>query len=496
LERGLALSFLAALAIVAGVAAGGLAGYNPPVGAGVEVHGPLEAFNLTGCFYRDMNISLTLQLTNMLSPASPSWCPSWGPVDGSVTCSCSLLPGEWWPNSTWSLTLGPGGGWRSIVYTRVPATASLGRAWAGFSCSCSYLEWCETTIATTVSSPTTTTECALVPPCEGYCTSSGTLTCCICTTYTTTVTTTTTTLTSTAYVDTGSRTRVTVLPRHANSTLLPVELNVTGYRPLGGGGVLANITVRLYNLGLGLRSGNTTPIPVEEEMLLLHNLTVLLDNMSAINLTGYGAPARAIPVNASIEPSAAGSVELTLTPPGRPTNEYTFNITVCLTEDKPEPVRTCISGNITLPLPFGWRLIRYVADDCRVLDTVWEVVPANETGVHVELVEDRVKPSITTKGYCITASAGACELLRLQVYEDGSQVASREGRGSVTWCPVEPGVYTAVAVDSSNNTATGTYTLTWTAGPPPALKRALQGLAGAIIALMVGLYIMLGEGGR
>ncbi len=120
-------------------------------------------------------------------------------------------------------------------------------------------------------------------------------------------------------------------------------------------------------------------------------------------------------------------------------------------------------------------------------------MPPNETG-YKTVVWDTVKPSITARDYCIAASAGACEPVRLSVYSSGGPVASAEGRGSATWCPVEPGTYTAVAVDGFNNTALKTLTITWSAGPPPAVKRALLGLAAVLTAFMVMAYILAGGG--
>jgi len=440
-----------------------------PAQVGVEIHGPLDAFNMTHCFYRSMNITMTMGLENLLSPAPPPWCPSLAPVDGVLTCSCRLEPRGWWPNATWSMMLGPGEKWSSTVITAVPGGAGLGAHGVGYGCECGYTVWCRYT--------TTRTFCAGWY--NGTCTE----------TWTTTLTRTRTTTTTTK--PTASST-VTVLPRTVNQSLLGLDLNVTSYKALGNGSVLVNISAKLYNLGMGLRIGNETPIPVEKGMLLLHNLTLYVDGVPAINLSGYGAPAREIPVNGTEpEPSAEGGVSLILTPPGRPSNEYTFNVTICYTEDKPEPVKTCVSQNITVPLPFGWRETLYIADDCRVINETWEVVPANETGIETVLVVDEVKPSITARDYCIVASAGACEPVRLDVYSGGVLVASRTGRGNATWCPAEPGTYTATAVDQFNNTVEKTFTITWSAGPPPAVKRALLGLAATIIAVMVGLYIIL-----
>jgi len=246
----------------------------------------------------------------------------------------------------------------------------------------------------------------------------------------------------------------------------------------------------LYNFGLGLR--NST-LPMEQGMLL-HDLTVAVNGVPVIRCSWFCAPSQPLPVASEPEPSTVGSATLILEPPRRPGSEYTFNVTICYTENVNGTARrTCLNDTLRVPLPFGWRLVYNVLDTCEQLQQLWEVVPANETGYMV-VVWDTVEPSVSLRDYCIAAAAGGCESVGLRVYQDGSMIASRTGRGEAKWCPAEPGVYTVVAVDGFNNTATGTFTITWSAGPPPALKRALQGLAGAAIALMVGLYIVLGGG--
>ena len=291
-----------------------------------------------------------------------------------------------------------------------------------------------------------------------------------------------------------------MLPREVNESMLGLDLNVSleqvlmDYPLPGQSSALVNITVGVYNLGLGARAGNKTLIPVEQGMLLLHNLTVLVNGYPVIVCNGYCAPAERIPVdepNATLAPSASGSVELILTPPEEPANTYTFNVTVCYTEDLNDTAsRTCINDDVMVPLPFGWRLTVYMLDTCQVLHELWEIVPPNETGLKV-VVWDSAKPGIGEKDYCIAASAGGCEQVRLEVYNSRGLIALREGRGSATWCPLEPGTYTAIAVDEFNNTVTGTFNLTWTAGPPPALKHSLLSLAGTILTLIVVLYIVL-----
>ncbi len=154
---------------------------------------------------------------------------------------------------------------------------------------------------------------------------------------------------------------VTVLPRSVNQSLLGLGLNVTLLQVLvdypwpGESSALVNLTAVLYNLGLGL--GSRAVVPPERGMLLLHNLTVLVDNVPVVTCRGFCAPAERIPVNmsnATLEPSARGSAELVLGPPGEPANKYTFNVTVCYTEDvNSTPRRTCVSYNVTVPLPFG-----------------------------------------------------------------------------------------------------------------------------------------------
>lgn len=132
----------------------------------------------------------------------------------------------------------------------------------------------------------------------------------------------------------------------------------------------------------------------------------------------------------------------------------------------------------------------FMDDNCRVYNVLWEVVSLDEPSVET-IVADAAKPGLREERGCIVAAAGACEEVVLRVYQDGALAASRTGRGSAAWCPMEPGVYTARAVDEFNNTATGTFTLTWTAGPPPVLRRALLSLAGTILALIAVLYIVL-----
>jgi hypothetical protein len=141
-------------------------------------------------------------------------------------------------------------------------------------------------------------------------------------------------------------------------------------------------------------------------------------------------------------------------------------------------------------LPFGWKLTVYMLDTCQVLHELWEIVPPNETGLKV-VVWDSAKLGIGEKDYCIVATAGGCEQVRLEAYNSRGLIALREGRGSATWCPLEPGTYTAIAVDESDNTATKAFTLTWSAGPPPALEKELLALAGIILALMIALYTIL-----
>ena len=51
-----------------------------------------------------------------------------------------------------------------------------------------------------------------------------------------------------------------------------------------------------------------------------------------------------------------------------------------------------------------------------------------------------------------------------------------------------------VAVDGFSSTASKVFALMWSAGPPPAVKRALLGLATVIIVAMIALYTILGGG--
>ncbi|MDQ6964961.1 MAG: hypothetical protein Q9M13_08600 [Mariprofundales bacterium] len=293
---------------------------------------------------------------------------------------------------------------------------------------------------------------------------------------------------------------IAVLPRRVNESLLALDINVSLLQVLvdyplpGMSSALVNVTVSLYNLGLGLRLGNETPIPMERGMLLLHNLTVYVEGKEAITLPGYGVPAKEVPANesnATPAPSASGSVELIMTPPEKPANKHSFNITICYTEDSNStPTRTCLEYLYRVELPFGWRLTIHMLDTCQVLYEFWEIVPPNETGYEI-IVWDSAKPGIGEKDYCIAASAGACEQVRLEIYNSRGLIALREGRGSAAWCPMEPGTYTAIAVDEFNNTVSATFNLTWTAGPPPALKKALTSLAATIIAIIAALYIIL-----
>ena len=423
--------------------------------SGSSIISPLDQFGLRNAAYRCMNITALYTFTNTLIGVSPPpWYPSYGPKPPAVlTCG--------------PIILGEGSSTVLVSTTRIPCDAPLGSYELVKRLTCSYIAWYRYSY----------------PVCLGW--------------YNGTCTETSTTTVTRSYLATTTLARTataTIIPRRVNSSLLVVSLNITGYRALGNGSVLVNASVLLYNLGQGLRLGNETPVPMEEGMLLLYNGTVLVDNATAIRLVGYGAPAESIPIEGPPSPSASGTVRLVLGPPRKPTSSHLFRARICFIEDKPGPTRTCLNDTLTVPLPFGWRLARYIADDCRVVNESWEVVPANETGYETVLVKDDVKPSISLKDYCITVSAGACESVALKVYEDGRLVALRTGLGSATWCPAVPGVYTAVAVDSFNNTATGTFTLAWSPGPPPVLRRTYLGLAASILALLAVLYIVTGGG--
>ncbi len=423
--------------------------------SGSSIISPLDQFGLRNAAYRCMNITALYTFTNTLIGVSPPpWYPSYGPKPPAVlTCG--------------PIILGEGSSTVLVSTTRIPCDAPLGSYELVKRLTCSYIAWYRYSY----------------PVCLGW--------------YNGTCTETSTTTVTRSYLATTTLARTataTIIPRRVNSSLLVVSLNITGYRALGNGSVLVNASVLLYNLGQGLRLGNETPVPMEEGMLLLYNLTVLVDNATAIRLVGYGAPAESIPIEGPPSPSASGTVRLVLGPPRKPTSSHLFRARICFIEDKPGPTRTCLNDTLTVPLPFGWRLARYIADDCRVVNESWEVVPANETGYETVLVKDDVKPSSSLEDYCITVSAGACESVALKVYEDGRLVALRTGLGSATWCPAVPGVYTAVAVDSFNNTATGTFTLAWSPGPPPVLRRTYLGLAASILALLAVLYIVTGGG--
>ena len=435
------------LALVGGVVYAG--------SSGSSIISPLDQFGLRNAAYRCMNITALYTFTNTLSGVSPPpWYPRYAPKPPAVlTCG--------------PITLGEGSSTVLVSTTRMPCDAPLGSYELVKRLTCSYTAWYRYSY----------------PVCLGW--YNGTCT----ETSTTTVTRSylaTTTLAGTA--------TATIIPRRVNSSLLVVSLNITSYRALDNGSVLVNASVLLYNLGQGLRLGNETPVPMEEGMLLLYNLTVLVDNATAIRLVGYGAPAESIPIEGPSSPSASGTVRLVLGPPRKPTSSHVFRARICFIEDKPEPTRTCLNDTLTVPLPFGWRLVKYIADDCRVVDESWKIVPANETGYETVLVKDNVEPSITLRDGCIVAAGGPCEDITLRVYVNDGLVASRTARGSTTWCPAVLGVYTAVAVDSFNNTATGTFTLAWSPGPPPVLRRAYLGLAASILALLAVLYIVTGGG--
>ena len=420
---------------------------------GSSIVSPLDQFGLRNKAYRCMNVTALYTFTNMLSGVSPPpWYPNYGPKPPAVlTCG--------------PITLGEDSSTVLSSTTRIPCDAPLGSYELVKRLTCSYTAWYRDSY----------------PVCLGW--YNGTCT----ETSTTTVTRSylaTTTLAGTA--------TATIIPRRVNSSLLVVSLNITGYRALGNGSVLVNASAHLYNLGRGLRLGNETPVPMEEGMLLLYNLTVLVDNATAIRLVGYGAPAESIPIEGPSSPSASGTVRLVLGPPRRPTSSHVFRARICFIEDKPGPTRTCLNDTLTVPLPFGWRLVRYIADDCRVVNESWKIVPANETGYETILVKDDVEPGITLRDGCIVAAAGPCEDITLRVYVNDRLVASRTGLGSVTWCPATPGTYTVTAMDYFNNTVTGTFTLTWSLGLLLVLRRAYLGLAAAVLALIAVLYIVTG----
>jgi len=445
-KAGVIVAAATLLALVGGIVYAG--------NSGSSIASPLDRFGLHNKAYRCMNITALYTFTNTLSGVSPPpWYPNAAPKPPAVLTCGSIILGE---KSSTVLS----------STARIPCNAPLGGYELVKKLTCSYTAWYRD----------------WYPVCLGW--YNGTCT------ETSTTTVTQSYLATTTLAETAT---ATIIPRRVDSSLLVVSLNITGYRVLGNGSVLVNASVVFYNLGQGLRLGNKTLVPMEKGMLLLHNLAIYVDGVSAVNLSGYGAPAQPLPVNgAGPEPSATGTATLVLEPPGKPTNEYTFNVTICYTEDRPEPVRTCIADNVTVSLPFGWRLVRYIADDCRVINETWEIVPANETGYETVLVENHVEPSLREDHDCIVASAGACEEVVLRVYEDGDLVASRTARGSITWCPAEPGTYTVTAMDYFNNTVTRTFSLTWSTGPPPALRHTLLSLAATIIALMIGMYIILG----
>ena len=431
------------LALLGGVAYGG---------SGSSIVSPLDQFGLRNAAYRCMNITALYTFVNDLKGVSP---PPWyrgAPKPPAVLTCGSVMLGE--DSSTVASSTVP-----------IPCTASLGDHRLAKQLVCSYIAWYR--YRTSV--------------CEGS--------------YNGTCTKSSPTVATTSYTATTTLTEavtVTIIPRRVNSSLLIAALNITGYRVLGNGSALVNASVLLYNLGLGMSHGNATQVPAATGMLLLYNLTVLVDNATAIRLVGYGAPAESIPIEGPPSPSASGTVRLVLGPPRKPTSSHVFGARICFVEDKPEPTRICLNNTLTVPLPFGWRLVRYIADDCRVINETWEVVPANETGYETVLAVDQVKPSITLRDGCIVAAAGPCEDITLRVYANDRLLVSRTARGSAIWCPATPGTYTLTAMDYFNNTATGTFTLTWSPGPPPVLRRAYLGLATAILALIAVLYIVTG----
>ncbi|BES82567.1 hypothetical protein [Pyrodictium abyssi] len=446
-----------------------------------KLHTQLEDYGLEDTAYRDMEATATYTVSNPLTGVSPPpWSPTWSPKSPAMlTCTCSPTADD--PNIHGAprtiLTLGEGEAVTETVTWSVGEAASLGTHTLAYMCTCKYLEWQRYMVKTKTNITTTTTV-------------NDTTT----TTTTTTTVTRTKTRTRTVTTTLSDAATLMVIPRRVNETLLGLDLNVSllqvlvDYPVPGQSSALVNMTVRLYNFGLGL--GNAT-LPREDGMLLLHNLAVMVNGVPVIRCDRFCAPAQPLPVAGEPVPSVSGSAELVLTPPREPGNEYMLNITICYTEDRPEPVTTCVEDRLPVFLPFKWRLTVLMDDACRVYNRLWEIVPLGEPSAET-VVADAAKPGLREERGCIVAAAGACESVELQVDGDGVPVASRAGRGEAKWCPMEPGVYTARAVDEYGNVVTGTFTITWSAGPPPALKHALLRLALTLVALMAMAYILAG----
>lgn len=441
---------------------------------------PLEDYGLEDTIYRSMRATATYTVSNPLTGVSPPpWSPTWSPKSPArLTCTCSpTADDEIRGAPAAAVTLSGGGAATFTVTWGVGEAASLGTHRLAYMCECVYKEWQRYKVKTKTTITTTTTV-------------NGTAT----TTTATTTITKTKTRTRTVTTTLSDAATLTVIPRRVNETLLGLDLSVSLLRVLldypwpGMSSALVNLTAALYNFGLGLRSST---LPMEQGMLLLHNLTVTVNGVPVIRCDGFCAPAQPLPVAGEPVPSVSGSAELVLTPPREPGNEYMLNITICYTEDMPEHVTTCVEDRLLVFLPFKWRLTVLMDDTCRVYNRLWEIVPLGEPSVETVVV-DVAKPGLREERGCIVAAAGACESVELQVDGGGAPVASRAGRGEAKWCPMEPGVYTARAVDEYGNVVTGTFTITWSAGPPPALKHALLRLALTLVALMAMAYILAG----
>ena len=433
------LSLLAILSTLATIV---LAGSGEEY-VGVRVHGPLDKFNLTGCFYRGMNISLSMWLANWLSSASPPMCPNYFPVDAMLTCGCSLEPSIWWPNQTWSLVLGEK--WSSTLSTIVPEEAALENASVGFSCSCSWAEWCTSvTVSTSYSTSywrcgyTTITQCW--PPPRGCETYTSPVTCSSTTSTTVTVTVTSTLLVTATVMALDD---ITVTPRVVNSTYLPIDVTCNWSQP----GVPGECRVMVYNLAGGVVLNRTMLLPRLVEGLMLHNpcIEVVADTVAASEcVAGYAWTA-----NTNTEP--AYELNFSLIPPVglRTIGMKVYIEATADNSSSGEAYRERLEYNYTIVYPYGWLLI--LDDNC----TLQRYEPVREPTVKT-WINDTLSPTYHVKDNTIVfEDPGRCGMLsKIVIYRDTGVYSVLEPRGRLyrlNAAMLPPGNYTLVAVDQAGH---------------------------------------------
>ncbi len=437
---------LPALALVVVLAAIAVAQPGQPAELSVGVHGPLERFNLTACFYRGMNISLTMSMEDLLSPAPPPRCPSLEPVDGGLTCSCRLEPAAWWPNATWGMLLGPAEKWSSTVITTVPGEAGLGAHSVGYGCGCWWREWCRYTTTTTA------------VYCSWCCCRWENNTCaawgsCCCSTETYTVTVTSTTVERAELCSSKS---ITVLPRRPGDEWLGFDLSCNFTEP----GMPAPCNLSIYNLAPGLVD-NETVLPPNNGSIYLYwpgvELYVpeagVMQPVGGWVEPGYAWPPSYRPPRPPQEPAAM--IPFLLPVPQPPSTTVPVVAVVSAVADNSTNGRvytTTIRHTFTVRLGYGWNIT--VDDDCRTLN--W--VAVNETGVHTVILDTRPPVWRRRGDMILIEDPGMCgRLSRILVERGGGVYLEDRPRGRVyalDAAALPPGNYTVIAVDQAGHTLT------------------------------------------